>query len=266
LLQIVDSSTTIYTDKDLNPGKYYYAVFSRYSDGAVDINFDSDANYTKTPLIITAPYRINAMNHEIGGNKITIRWNYTGNAGNEIVSIFKTANPPADSKGIMNDDIIGTENIKSGKFIISKPPSGSFYYGVLSKNENEVIEISKGVNITAGIIESSDNIISEKAGVIEIKKPVKKEEAVQGTSGLDDIIHKTYYKGNYPLALKELKKFIAATDNKYDQSKARLFIAKSYIEMHEYEKSIKMLDNDELKSTFPEETRFWFEYSLVRLK
>ena len=59
LIQIVDSKTTIYTDKDLEPGKYYYAVFSRYSDGTVDINFDTDSNYTKTPLMITLPYKIN---------------------------------------------------------------------------------------------------------------------------------------------------------------------------------------------------------------
>ena len=85
-------------------------------------------------------------------------------------------------------------------------------------------------------------------------------------NGLDNIIHNTYYKGNYPLALKELKKFIKTTDNKYDQSKAKLFLAKSYIELHEYEKSIKLLDSDDVKNTFPEETKFWFEFALVRLK
>jgi hypothetical protein len=266
LIKIVDSNTTLYTDKDLNPGKYFYAVFSRYSDGAVDINFDTDSNYTKSPLMITLPYKINALNHETGDNTITIRWNYTGNTGNEIVSIFKTVNPPADSGGIMNDDIIGSENIKSGKYVISSPPSGTFFYGVLSRQENEIIEISKGINLTTGSIKSQDNIISEKPVIIDNKKPEKEKDIKPSSAGLDIIIQKTYYKGHYPLALKELKKFTGTTDNKYDLAKARLFIAKSYIEMHEYEKSIKLLDSDEIKNTFPEEAKFWFEFALVRLK
>jgi hypothetical protein len=265
LIKITDHDTTIYTDKDLSPGKYYYAVFSRYSDGVVDINFDTDSNYTKTPLTITLPYKINAINHEIGEKNITLRWNYIGNTGNEIVSIFKTKTPPADSGKIMNDDIIGTENIRAEKFIISTPAEGSFYYGVLTKNWNETVEIAKGINLTAGSIESVNNKISEKPRNIA-NKTFNKEKTTSGMTGLDSIIKKTYYKRNYPLALKELKKYIGTTDNQYEMAKARLFIAKSYIEMHEYEKSIKILDSDEVKNAFPEEARFWFEFALVRLK
>lgn len=266
LIKIVDSNTTIYTDKDLNSGKYYYAVFSRYSDGAVDISFDTDSNYTKYPLMITLPYKINSINHETGENTITIRWNYTGNAGNEIVSIFKALNPPADSSAIMNDDIIGTEDIKSGKFIITSPPSGTFFYGVLTKHENAIIEISRGINLTTNSIKNSNNIISEKPVIIDNMKPEKEKEIKPSSTVLDIIIRKTYYKGKYNLALKELKKFTGTTDNKHDLAKARLFIAKAYIEMHEYEKSIKLLDSDEVKNTFPEEANFWFKFALVRLK
>ncbi|HNX25709.1 MAG TPA: hypothetical protein PKG60_16805 [Spirochaetota bacterium] len=266
LIKIVDSNTTIYTDKDLAPGKYCYAVFSRYSDGTVDINFDTDSNYTKTPLMITLPYKINALNHEIADKKIIIRWTYTGNSGNEIISIFRTPKIPADSSAIMNDDIIGTENIKAGRFVISNPPSGIFYYGILCRNENEIIQIVRGKNLTKVPIESGSEIISEKAGKIEKPDQRKKDDLKLQNSGLDNIIRNTYYKSNYTLALKELKKFIKTTDNKYDQSKAKLFLAKSYIELHEYEKSIKLLENDDVKNTFPEETKFWFEFALVRLK
>jgi len=269
LIQITDNKTTIFTDKDLIPGKYCYAVFSRYSDGTVDINFDSDSNYTKTPLMITLPYKINALNHEIADKKIVLRWNYTGNSGNETVSIFKSVKIPADSRVIMNDDIIGTENIKSGKFVINTPPLGTYYYGVICRNENEVVKILKGVNVTAGTIESGSGLITEKIekrDKIPDKKNPDFDKSYAGDKGLDYIILHTYYKGNYPLALKELKNFIGTTDNKYDQSKARLFLAKSYIELHEYDKSIKILNNDDVKNTFPEETKFWFEFALVRLR
>jgi len=258
LIQIVNSNTIIYTDRKLNPGKYYYAVFSRYSDGTVDINFDMDSNYTKAPLIITVPFKINAVTHEIADKKIIIRWNYTGNAGNEKVSIFKSLRIPADSGSIMNDDIIGTENINTGKFVINNPPSGSFYYGVLCRSGNEIIRITRGINITKNSIGSDLNIISEKK--------YNNNEPEYQNSGLDYIIQNIYYKEKDSLAIKELKKFIKTSDNKYDQSKARLFLAKSYIELHEYEKSIKLLNDDDVKNNFPEETKFWFEFVLVRLK
>jgi len=269
LIQIVDNKTTLFTDKELPPGKFCYAVFSRYSDGTVDINFDTDSNYTKTPLIITMPYKINALNHEIADKKIILRWNYSGNTGNEIVTIFKTVKVPANSDSIMNDSIIGTENIRAGKFIISNPPAGTFYYGILCRSGNEVIPFTKGVNLTTGAAAGGSDIIEiidKKEEITDIKKPLEKDKSNYKNSTLDDIIHNTYYKSNYPLALKELKNFIKTSDNKYEQSKAKLFLAKSYIELHEYDKSIKLLESDDVKNTFPEETKFWFEFSLVRLK
>jgi len=170
----------------------------------------------------------------------------------------------------MTDDIIGTENIKTGKFIINNPQSGSFHYGVLCKNENEVIKITRGINITSDIITKGIDLISEKSddnsNSIDFTEPVEKKYSSKKNNELDRIIRETYYKANYKLALKELKKFIKSTDNVYDKSKARLFLAKSYIELQEYETSIKLLDNDDVKTNFPEEMKFWFEFALVRLK
>lgn len=266
LIRIVDSGTTVYTDKDLEPGKYYYAVFSRYSDGTVDINFDTDSNYTKTPVIITRPYRISALNSEIAENKIILRWNHSGNSGNEIVNIFKALKIPADSSAVMADDIIGTENIKAGRFVIEKPAAGIYYYGILTGNENETVQIIKGVNITVNPVESGSGTLSTQPSKNEKVPDDKKTEPQITANGLDEIIHNTYYKGRYKLAVKELKKYIQTTDNKYNQSKARLFLAKSHIELQNYEESIKLLNDDDLRSTFPEETKFWFDFALVRLK
>lgn len=263
LIKITDVNTLIFTDKKLNMGKYCYAVFPRYSDGTVDINFETDSNYTKTPLIITKPYRITAVDHEIRDNKIIIKWNYTGNNGNETVSIFKTSEIPQDSAQIMNDYIIGTENIKAGKFTIKIPSSGSFYYGVLSRDDYEIIKITRGVNLTGNIVIKGTSITSEKT---DNKNRFSDSGKNTNNSRLDNIIRNTYYKGKYSLALKELKKYIKSADNKYDLSKAKLFLAKSYIELQEYENSIKLLDNEDVKSNFPEETKFWFEFALVRLK
>jgi hypothetical protein len=264
LIHIVDNKTTIYTDKGLAAGKYFYAVFPRYSDGTVDINFDQDSNYTKNPLLITRPFKITALNYETVNKKIILRWNYTGNSGNEIVSVFRSIKAPENSKSVSDSYIIATENIKAGKYIIENPVPGSFYYGLLLVHDNETVRFIKGRNITAVSVNSANETAppkKEKLSQYEEKEPDESHD-----NSLDYIIYSTYYKGEYSLALKELKKFLKTTDDKHDRAKAKLFIAKTYIEQHEYEKSIKLLDSEDLKELFPEETRFWFEYAIRRLK
>jgi len=265
LIQIVDNKTFIYIDKGLTAGKYFYAVFPRYSDGTVDINFGQDSNFTKNPLLIASPFKIIAVNYESSDKKITLRWNYTGNAGNEILSVFKSLRLPTSSKSVSDNEIIGTENIKSGKYVIDNPPAGSFYYGLLLiHNNNETLKFVRGKNITTVPVDSAVDSISSKKENLPGEDKDQTDEYYDNS--LDYIIYSTYYKGEYALALKELKKFLRTTDDKHDRAKAKLFIAKTYIEQHEYERSIKLLDSEDLKEFFPEETKFWFEYAIRRLK
>lgn len=278
LMQIVDTQTIIYIDKQPGPGKYFYAVFSRYNDGTVDLNFDDESNFTKTPVIITLPFSVTAVNSEINENKVILRWNYNGNSGPETVGIFRTRIIPENSTKIMNDDFIGTENVKAGKFVIAYPEDGSYHYGVIVKNNDVVTEIKPGVNITSDIIivkkdeKSGISSITKKEGSgIQKKFPGAKKKKTditpQVTDGdLDSIIKNLFYKEKYASASKELKKYINGTDKEYEKARARLFLGRTYIEMNEYQKGINILDSSDVKKNFPEESRFWSEFATVRLK
>ena len=260
LLQIADNKTFIYTDKNLPGGKYFYAVFPRYTDGTVDINFDNDSNYTKNPLLITQPFELTGIKYESLNNKIVILWNYSGNTGDETVSLFKSLKIPLNSDSVRDDEIFGTENIKSGKYILANPPAGCFYYGIMLKNDKKITKFSKGRNITADPV----NFYSGTKVIQKEKNPVTDSD--NNINSLDYILSSTYYKGEYSLALKELKKFIKSTDDNHERTKAKLFIAKTYIEQNDFEKGIRILDSDDVKKLFPEETKFWFEFAIRRLK
>lgn len=278
LMQIVDTATILYTDREPGPGKYYYAVFSRYSDGAVDINFDDESNYTKTPVIITLPFSVTALNSEVSDNKIIVRWNYSGNSGPETVGIFRTKIIPENSTKVMNDDFIGTENIKAGKFVISFPEDGSYHYGVIVKNNDIVTQIRPGINITSEIIIVKKD---EKSGISEIIKKGGKsgKKKIPDSSGkkpdlipdmpdgdLDYILKNLFYKEQYHSASKALKKYISKADKDYEKAKARLFLARTYIELTDYQKGINILNSEDVKQNFPEEAEFWSEFATVRLK
>lgn len=292
LLHIAGPSETLYTDASPGSGKFYYAVFARYNDGTVDINFDSDSNFTRTPVMIVSDFRVTAMEAELFEGKIIIKWNYTGNSGNETVSIFRTSKPAEDSGMLMPDSIIATENIKTGTFTLQVPPKGLFYYGLFTRDENRVVQFRSGINITPaplGIKDEKKEVIAEEKKevpaekkeeiiipeekeeiIIPEKKPVKKKEAVKkkgaGSSELDYIIKTLFYSEEYAAAVKELNLFISGTDNDYDRAKARLYLARSYIELEEFSKSVRLLNMKDVRHYFPDEAQFWAEFATARLK
>lgn len=273
LMQIVDTSTILYTDKEPGPGKYFYAVFSRYSDGTVDINFDDESNYTKNPVIITHPFNVTSLTSDISDNKLILRWNFSGNSGPETAGIFRTRIIPENSRKVMNDDFIGTENVKAGKFVIPYPEEGSFHYGVIVKNNDIVTDIRPGINITSGIIivkkdeKSGKNTIIKKEKKTAGGKSIRPDTVPSIPDGdLDFIIKNLFYKEQYHSASKELKKYIAGTDKDYEKSRARLFLARTYIELSQYQKGINILSSEDVKQNFPDEAKFWSDFATVRLK
>lgn len=265
LIHITDNTKTLYTDRDLQPGKYFYAVFPRYSDGSVDVNFETDSNYTKTPIIISAPYSIKSVYYEISNRQITLKWEFYGNIGDETVSIAQLSKIPADSSKISKESIIGTENIKVKKFTVTEPATVPQYYGIIVNNI--AAKFIPGTNITAEPVGlHSRKRAKRKTTEIKIPEKIPEKEDLPKFSSVDRIIQETFYKGGYPEALKELKKFITSSDNKYELSKAKLYIARSYIEMHQYREGIRQLESDDVKKYFPDEAKFWYEFAIVRLE
>ncbi len=272
LIQIVNTDTIIYTDKEPGPGKYYYAVFSRYNDGTVDLNFDDDSSYTKTPVVITLPYSITAITTEINEKNIILRWNFIGNSGTETVDIFKAKTLPGNAGRIMKDDFIGTENIRAGKFIISNPEEGANHYGIIIRGSDPSTEIKPGINITnEKIVIKNNEIITENKKsekTIADRKDITAETKnnAAGKVKLDYILKNLFYKEKYKKASKELKKYINDTDTEYEKAKARLFLARSYIELTEYRKGIVILNHRDVKKNFPDEAKFWTDFATAHLK
>lgn len=286
LLHIAGTSDTLYTDTSPGYGKFYYAVFARYNDGTVDISFDSNNNFTRTPVIIVTPYRVTAMETELFEGKLILKWNYTGNSGNETLSIFRSARQAEDSGMLMPDSVFATENIKTGKFTTDIPARGFYYYGLYIRDENNIVQFRKGVNISPEPLGIKDNIIAddkkdganepghkeeiipdvepEKDKSEEPQKTIKKKD--EPSRELDYIINNIFYREQYASAVKELNLFISATDNDYDRAKARLYLARSYIELENFSKSVRLLNMKDVRKFFPEESEFWSQFATSRLR
>jgi hypothetical protein len=124
-------------------------------------------------------------------------------------------------------------------------------------------------------LEKKQEPIEKKKETLEKKKvapEIKKEETIQKKpltivqDTVDSILQRTFFKGLFREAVKELQNIVVHSDNKRDISKARLFTARSYIEMFEYKKALDILISNDVKEYFPKDAVFWEEFVLTRIK
>jgi len=261
LITITDREATAFTDRISDAGDYYYAVLPRYSDGTVDINFDTGLIFTRIPVSIKKPYRITGIKGERNNGKILITWEYTGNEGMQILKVIRAPQVPATTSSI-EKMIIGSVNITAGRYQADDPDGNDYHYGLISDMARQEFVI--GLNITSRI-----PALSRKTDIRRIEDetpaPGSKKDTVT-ESGLNRIIRVYFYSGRYDLASKELNKFISGTDNYSDRALARLFLAKSFIEMKDYSRAILILNSSDVKSAYPDESRFWTEFAMLRLQ
>ena len=104
----------------------------------------------------------------------------------------------------------------------------------------------------------------------KLKDPQGKEKIIKKSDEpsreLDYIIKDIFYGEQYARAVKELNLFISATDNDYDRAKARLYLARSYIELEDFGKSVRLLNMKDVRQFFPEEAEFWSQFATSRLR
>ncbi len=263
LITITDREATSYSDRISDGGDFYYAVLPRYSDGTVDINFDSGLIFTRVPVSIKKPYKITGIKGERVNGKIQITWEYTGNQGMEILKVIRTGEIPSSSSSIENM-IIGSVNITEGKYLVDDKDGNDYHYGLISDTAEQGLVFIVGLNITA-IIPAQKNKIDISGIEEEIPGPDMKNDTAPESS-LSRIIRIYFYSGRYHLASKELNKFISSTDNNRDRALARLFLGKSYIEIKDYSRAILILSSRDVQRAYPEESRFWTEFAMLRLK
>jgi hypothetical protein len=114
---------------------------------------------------------------------------------------------------------------------------------------------------------------AEKKAEQEAPKPLEKKKAAvkkpeRGPSQLDDVdivLRRTFFKGLFRESVKELQGIVASSGDAREASKARLFIARSYIEMGQYRKALDMLILPEVKRYFPKDASFWEAFALTRI-
>ncbi|PKL37353.1 MAG: hypothetical protein CVV44_17115 [Spirochaetae bacterium HGW-Spirochaetae-1] len=282
-IAIVPDSSQYLDQGLLREGTYYYAVTFAYLKGDENLILKAGENYTTEGLYAGGEksktpdyFKILSIRAVARKDNVIISWDYSGLKGNRFFRLYRTERNITKTAEITEDDVIDDVDITLGSFIDRNLKSGIYYYG-LAPYEDSVykdFEVVSGINImsnplaVAGVKKAEPEkeislvpIVPDKSGETGA---IEKDQTESGT--LDEILRRTFFAGEYKYAIKELQRVIKTTDNDMDRAKARLFIGRSYIELHQYEEAVKYLVLKDVEKYFRREAFFWRDFAFLQIK
>lgn len=245
------------------PGDYYYAVTARSLKGKENRSLVPGANFTTQGVAVrlSAPapetVAITSISARAGGDGVIVGWNFTGRGEGNMHRLFRSAKLHTASGEVTDGEVLQEIDISRREYRDPVTLPGAYYYGLVPSGAagSAAVELVPGVNITRTPV-----VIKER-----IKRPEIKIDLAE-TDDIDRILRRTFFKGKYRNAIKELLNLLRRTDNKGVTAKAGLFIGRSYIELGEYRKSLDYLFAKDVKAYFPKQSAFWQDFALTRLK
>ncbi len=254
---------------------YYYAVTVRDASGSENKNLILGQNYTASGLFFPGertglgenPYRLKMISAEIRTSGVLLQWDYAGTTGGRFFRVLRSKKKPDILNNVRPENVIAEVDIEKKRFFDAHPPQGMFYYGLVPylNNDNRKLRLRKGVSVV--LVQKTKKRYNNDSDHKTDKYIEEKPFPGKGHSDdIDRILKKTFLKGFYGLALKELQQYIESTDNEHKKAKARYFIGRTYIEQKKYAESLKYLQAEDVKHYFPEESKFWSEFSILHLK
>ncbi len=277
LVKVTGPEETIYFDRNITPGEWYYAVFPRFKDGSSDINFTEKNSYTHTPAVIGRPYEITRIYTEKKDNRIYLKWDYSGDFGKETFQIVGSLENEPYASSVVNSRIMWI-NIKTKESDISLLKPSYRYIALIPENPRTGQRLKSGIDITENTADNlpraNDLKITGKRSTImkkfqdgtsDTNLSTSKETYSFESANLNRIIRETFYKNRYRSAISELNKFMKKDASETEKQKALLFIGKSYIELGQYKKAVKVLKVKNFDNFYRDEAKFWFNFAMLRL-
>jgi len=253
IVKVVPETGEFIDDTIAVSGTYYYAVTAKVLYGREDTVLTRDENYTSGGVTVKIVDRIaiKSISARLVGGTAVITWDFTGTQGETAYRLVRSETLLKNTSERTGRETEADVDLTKKSYTDTVLRPGVFYYWIApqSVGAKDSHELVAGINIT-------DTPVIIKA--IEKKKPVSND--------IDRILKRTFFKGLYDGAVKELQELLERTDNQEVAAKARLFIGRSYIEKGQYQKSLDFLILNDVKKYFPKEAEFWTEFALSRVR
>ncbi len=254
-----------YLDQGVATGiPYYYAVTVKALNGKENRNLVPGRNYTTAGVLVTAkkeekkavPVKIKSIGARAENEEVLVTWDYSGAGGETYYRLFRSVMQVTTVGEVSSRDILGSVNVKDLKYRDAAVPAGSYYYGLIPGTGTDLsgYRLVPGVNITRSPV------------IVKIKEEKQERQlTVIEPDDIDRILKRTFFRGRYHEAIKELSGLVDAGSSGQVAAKARLFMGRSNIELGRYRKALDFLLLPEVKKYFPKDADFWISFALTRI-
>jgi hypothetical protein len=252
LVKVVPETGEYVDDGIAVSGTYFYAVTAKVQYGSEDTALVQDQNFTSqgVPVTIVDKIAIKSITARVENGAVVIKWNYTGGQGETAYRLVRSDSRPKNTNERTGRETATDVDLTRKTYTDTSLKPGTYYYWLepRSLGDKGSLELAVGINITED--------------PVTIKAVEKKAFA----GDIDRILKRTFFKGLYSSAIKELQDLLSRSDNQEEAAKARLFIGRSYIEQGQYRKALDYLILNDVKKYFPKEAEFWTEFALARVR
>ncbi len=263
-----------YTDAGIEiPGTYFYAVVAMEPSRQERMYPFPGHNYTVEGVYVngtgvseSALYKVRSIDASTENKGVRVNWTYTGTLGGRFYRIFRTTQIPGAAEEIPEEMFISDSDITKKSFFDPLPQAGDLYYGILPYGYlEEKTPLVRGINIIERAVKVETSRKEAEQDKAKKSDPALPDDAGKG-SDVDAVLHRTFFRGKFNRCVKELQNIIPAVDNDTDKARAKLFIARSYIEMGKYRKALDYLLLEDVTRHYPKESRFWQSQALRKIR
>jgi hypothetical protein len=275
IVDTVMSSAERYLDKGLPAGKFYYVLAPMNYRESDDFVLIGGVNVTDPPVVsanmkeesATKPEKKETAPQNNKEIKPLPKKAEIGPSDEDILAYLEelkdlsklTPSPQKEEKAIIPDK--GRSNAEpklpwddeKDTVIEDEEKPGN----AAKKNETEKKAEPKKSNQT------SDVKRTEKK---ESARKTEEKKATNLGTAIDNIISGAFSREDYSQSINLLKSALRKSPSSAESAKAKLYIARSYIELGRYRDALGYLSASEVKRYYPRECGFWQDYSIDRLK
>lgn len=297
----VKAGVGTFIDRNVEPGRYYYAVVTLAAEEEQSIRFIPGENVTVDFITvgngITPTANIDANRRPdqtnifsdflalVRSDSVILAWKIAANVNpSHRLHLYRFDRQPRSLGDIPDGELIAKLDSDQVIFEDIPPRRGIYYYAIFLQTPRGLTPatLDLGRNLTGAIafsanekrrIEPSldedkeENEIEEEFEVEKEKtKPTKQEQNVNwGNQRINSVIRATYLQSQYQEAITQLAPFTRSADSKV-AAKALFYTGLAHYQLRNYTRALDYFVHPKVVNAYGNTARFWYRKTLEHLQ
>lgn len=267
----VENGANGFTDTNLKPGQYFYALIPRTTSGKKILELQAGRTFTAFGVGIRGATddvddpdlfeqdakdgRIYNLSAEVNGDAVVFEWKFKSGLEEEDVQLFlyRSREPIPDIKSIERTGVFLAEIPVSARRYLDRTGGEKYYYAFVenypAKKKSNIYHTPKPLGPAAEESESTDST----------------QELPEAERQLREILGRTYALQRYQDCVDELRNYLQRKDLPEEvRARALFYQGQSYYFTGQYEQARDIFKRKDIINQYNERALFWYRRTLER--